>query len=104
MPRTNNVIARRRLDRDARRACPEVGAFDGARCPLLEQLCHPLTPSAFFKRHWRSKALAVHGGPRRFRALVRERLHNLSLPRLLHTQLAGKPAKRFRTSLKLSAQ
>ena len=68
----------------ARRACPSVGAFDGGgRCELLAQLTYPLTPAAFFRRHWRQKALAVHGGRRRFRRFVRERLHSLSLVKLL---------------------
>ena len=77
------VVTRRRLKGSARHSCPLVGEFHGERCPLLAQLCHPLTPEAFLTRHWRRKALFVRGGRRRFSALVRERLHKLSVPKLL---------------------
>lgn len=77
-------VSRKRIaSRAARRACPAIGSSEGARCPLLAQLCHPLTPALFLRRHWRQKALAVHGGRGRIVALVRERLHRLSVRRLL---------------------
>lgn len=77
-------LIRRRLTRDQRRDCPAVGfhASDG-RCELLAQLVHPLTPKQFFKRCWRSSALVVHGGRRRFAALIKERLLGLRVPQLL---------------------
>ena len=79
----NAVLSRRRLDRVQRKTAPEIGTFDGDRCELLAALCHPLTPAAFFKKHWRSKCLVVHGGRRRMAALIQERLHGLDLQKLL---------------------
>ena len=78
-----SLVVRRRLRRDLRRTAPAVGVFDGERCELLAQLCHPLTPGTFLKRLWRRRCMVVHGGSRRFHALKREQLHNLSLPKLL---------------------
>ena len=77
-------VRTRRLKRAERRACPAVGVVDASgQCPLLAQLVHPLSPSSFFQRHWRQRALAVHGGRRRFAALIRDRLHGLALRRLV---------------------
>ena len=73
----------KRLKREQRRACPDVGTFDGPRCELLAQLVYPLSPAAFLKQHWRKCALAVHGGRQRFAALIRERLHGLSVAKLV---------------------
>ena len=42
-----------------------------------------LSPAAFLKKHWRKCALAVHGGRQRFAALIRERLHGLSVAKLV---------------------
>ena len=84
MPVHANPVRTRRLRRAERRACPAVGAIDASgQCPLLAQLVHPLSPSSFFQRHWRQRALAVHGGRRRFAALIRDRLHGLALRRLV---------------------
>jgi len=77
------TLKTRRLTKAQRRACPAVGVFDGPRCALLAQLVHPLSPAAFLRRLWRKRALAVHGGRQRFATLSRERLHGLSLPRLV---------------------
>ena len=73
-----------RLTASDRTSCPDAGTSspDG-RTALLAQLCHPLTPSQFFKRHWRSRALAVRGHKKRFAALVQEHLFDLRLGRLL---------------------
>ena len=79
----NPVLSRRSLDHVQREAAPEIGAFDGDRCELLAALCHPLTPAAFFKKHWRRKCLVVHGGRRRMAALIQEQLHGLDLQKLL---------------------
>jgi hypothetical protein len=76
-------LTRKRLKPVERRSSPAVGTFDGERCPLLAQLCYPLTPDKFLRRHWRRKSLVVRGRSKRFAALVQERLHGLSLPRLL---------------------
>ena len=76
-------VRTKRLKREQRRACPDVGTFDGNRCELLAQLVYPLSTAAFLKRHWRKCALAVHGGRQRFAALIRERLHGLSVAKLL---------------------
>ena len=38
-----------------------------------------LSPAAFLKRHWRQKALAVHGSRKRTHPLARELLHGLRL-------------------------
>jgi hypothetical protein len=77
------VVRTKRLKREQRRACPDVGTFDGPRCELLAQLVYPLSPAAFLKQHWRKCALAVHGGRQRFAALIRERLHGLSVAKLV---------------------
>ena len=77
------TLRTKRLKREQRRACPDVGTFDGPRCELLAQLVYPLSPAAFLKQHWRKCALAVHGGRQRFAALIRERLHGLSVAKLV---------------------
>lgn len=77
------TVRTKRLKREQRRACPAVGTFDGPRCELLAQLVYPLSPAAFLKQHWRKCALAVHGGRQRFAALIRERLHGLSVAKLV---------------------
>jgi len=77
------ALRTKRLKREQRRACPDVGTFDGPRCELLAQLVYPLSPAAFLKQHWRKCALAVHGGRQRFAALIRERLHGLSVAKLV---------------------
>jgi hypothetical protein len=82
--RNMKAVLVRRLNREQRRECPAVGVEgDDGRCELLAQLCHPLTPERFFRRHWRSRALAVHGGRRRFAALIRKHLLDLKLSKLL---------------------
>ena len=77
-------VLTKRLTKRQRRECPAVCVVtaDG-RCELLAQLCYPLSPAAFFRRHWRRSALIVHGPTTRLHMMVRETLHGLSLPRLL---------------------
>lgn len=86
------AAARLLIERRVGEGCPEVLSLaadwesDGsARLPLLAQLVHPLSPDAFVQRIYRSRVLATHGPPSRYAALA-ERLHRLSLRKLLeHT-------------------
>ena len=91
-------VRSKRLTKAQRRACPTVGAFDGPRCELLAQLVHPLSPAAFLRKHWRKRALAVHGGRQRFAALANERLHGLSVPRLVADSPSEEVHVWFRTA------
>ena len=42
---TRTVLVRR-INREQRRECPQVGVYTGERVELLAQLCYPLSPAA----------------------------------------------------------
>lgn len=85
-PEDATFLCSRKLSSAQRRRCPGICVFKAGRCELLQQLCFPLSPRAFFHRCWQQRALAVHGSPARMKAMSRELLYNLSLPKLLqHT-------------------